>query len=71
MTVKDLYELLDKRKDWSFTVWTVGGEVELAYASRKKFRVLSAWIDTFENDIKSTVYHKCYVNANTQMVCHG
>lgn len=33
MTVKDLYELLDKRKDWSFTVWTVGGEFALAYAS--------------------------------------
>lgn len=35
MTVKDLYELLDKRKDWSFTVWTVGGESELAYASAR------------------------------------
>lgn len=37
--------------------------MELISDSRKKFRVLSAWIDTFENDIKSTVYHKCYVNA--------
>ena len=33
MTVKDLYELLDKRKGWNFTVWTVDGEFSLAYAS--------------------------------------
>lgn len=37
--------------------------MKLISDSRKKFRMLSAWIDTFENDIKSTVYHKCYVNA--------
>lgn len=31
---------------------------------RGNYRVLSAWIDTFdENGNKSTVFHKCYVNA--------
>lgn len=31
---------------------------------RENYRVLSAWIDTFdENNVKQTVFHECYVNA--------
>lgn len=31
---------------------------------RSNYRVLSAWIDTFnKNDDKTTVFHECYVNA--------
>lgn len=31
---------------------------------RENYRVLSAWIDTFdENNTKQTVFHECYVNA--------
>ena len=34
------------------------------YRGRKNFRVLSAWIDTFDkNNNKSTVFHECYVDA--------
>lgn len=29
---------------------------------RSKFRVLSAWVDRFDNNVKTTVYHECYVN---------
>lgn len=32
--------------------------------SRNNYRVLCAWIDVFDkNGNKSTVFHKCYVNA--------
>ena len=31
---------------------------------RESYRVLSAWIDTFdEDDKKTTVFHECYVDA--------
>ena len=31
---------------------------------RDNYRVLCAWIDTFdENNYKSTVFHECYVDA--------
>lgn len=31
---------------------------------REHDRVLSAWIDVFdENDVKNTVYHDCYINV--------
>ena len=31
---------------------------------RSNYRVLCAWIDTFDkNNDKSTVFHECYVNA--------
>lgn len=31
---------------------------------RENYRVLSAWIDTFdENNKKQTVFHECYVDA--------
>lgn len=38
--------------------------METIKMGRKVFRVLSAWIDTFdENGDKITVFHECYVNA--------
>lgn len=31
---------------------------------KSNYRVLSAWIDTFDNDnVKATVFHECYINA--------
>lgn len=31
---------------------------------KKNYRILSAWIDTFDkNNKKTTVFHKCYINA--------
>lgn len=31
---------------------------------RKSYRVLSAWIDTFdESNNKTTIFHECYVNV--------
>lgn len=36
---------------------------------RKNFRVLSAWVDTFdENNRKTVVFHECYINALGQVV---
>ena len=38
--------------------------METIKRGRNNYRVLCAWIDTFdENDNKSTVFHECYVNA--------
>lgn len=35
---------------------------------RKNYRVLSAWIDTFDKDKnKTTVFHECYLNALGQL----
>jgi hypothetical protein len=37
--------------------------LEMVKDARNKYRVLSAWIDTFdENDKKTTVFHECYIN---------
>lgn len=31
---------------------------------RSSYRLLAAWIDTYdENEVKTTVFHECYVNA--------
>lgn len=38
--------------------------METINKARKNFTVLSAWIDTYdENNVKNTVYHECYINA--------
>lgn len=38
--------------------------MKIIETGRMNYRVLSAWIDTFdENKKKSTVFHECYVNA--------
>lgn len=40
------------------------GAMELIKKGRSAFRVLSAWIDTFDdNTNKTTVFHECYVNV--------
>ena len=46
------------------------GELNLERAKRQietmrhNHNVLSAWIDTFdENDVKTTVFHECYIDA--------
>jgi hypothetical protein len=31
--------------------------------ARTNFRVISAWIDVYDEDGKETVYHECYVNS--------
>ena len=30
---------------------------------KKNYRVLSAWIDIYENEEKKTVFHECYIDA--------
>ena len=37
--------------------------METIERGRGNYRVLSAWIDTFDDDNKSTVFHECYVDA--------
>lgn len=38
--------------------------MELIQRIRKNYTVLSAWVDTFdENDKKHIVFHECYINA--------
>lgn len=38
--------------------------METIKRERDNYRVLCAWIDTFdENNYKSTVFHECYVDA--------
>lgn len=38
--------------------------METIKRGRSNYRVLCAWIDTFDkNNDKSTVFHECYVNA--------
>lgn len=40
------------------------GAIAIVEKSKQNYRVLSAWIDTFDtNDHKTTVFHECYVNA--------
>ena len=37
--------------------------IKLIRKSRNTHRVLSAWIDVFEKDKKTTVFHECYVDS--------
>ena len=38
--------------------------IEAINKTRENYTVLSAWIDTFDEDsVKHTVFHECYVNA--------
>ena len=37
---------------------------EVIRKGKSNYRVLSAWIDTFDNNnAKTTVFHECYINA--------
>lgn len=37
---------------------------DIIQAKYNNYRVLAAWIDTYdENNIKSTVFHECYVDV--------
>lgn len=36
---------------------------EVIEKGRNNYQVLSAWIDTFDNKVKTTVFHECYVNT--------
>lgn len=43
---------------------SLGEAMETIDRGRNNYRVLSAWIDTYdENGDKTTVFHECYVNA--------
>lgn len=38
--------------------------IEIIERTRKNYRVLSAWVDVFdENNSKITMFHECYVNV--------
>lgn len=38
--------------------------IEIIERGRKNYRVLSAWVDVFdENNTKITMFHECYVNV--------
>lgn len=38
--------------------------IEIIERARKNYRVLSAWVDAFdENNSKITMFHECYVNV--------
>jgi hypothetical protein len=37
---------------------------EVIEKCRSSYRILSAWIDTFDNNNnKTTIFHECYINA--------
>ena len=48
----------------SDSVLSIDKAMETIDKARKNYTVLSAWVDTFdENNTKQTVFHECYVNA--------
>lgn len=58
----------EDRRAWSIaftdSVSSIDAGLEAIHKTRKNYTVLSAWIDTFdENNVKHTVFHECYVNA--------
>ena len=58
----------ENSKPWLLAMTDVCLSVEVAIkvieSAKQTYRVLSAWIDTFDwQGNKSTVFHKCYVNA--------
>lgn len=37
---------------------------EIIEKGRSNYRVLSAWVDTFDdNNVKTVVFHECYINS--------
>ena len=57
----------ENSKPWSCSMQdsctTIEDAKEIILKARKKFRVLSAWIDTYDGaNNKITVFHECYVN---------
>lgn len=58
----------DDKRAWmsamSDSVLSIEEAMEVIKKARKNYIVLSAWIDTFdENDTKHIVFHECYVDA--------
>lgn len=58
----------EDRRAWliAFTdsVSSIDAGLETIHKARKNYTVLSAWIDTFdENNVKHTVFHECYIDA--------
>lgn len=48
----------------SDSVLSIDKAMETIDKARKNYTVLSAWVDTFdENNTKQTVFHECYVDA--------
>lgn len=35
---------------------------------RQNYRVISAWIDVLENDVKTTIYHQCFVDIMGNLI---
>lgn len=57
----------ENSKPWSCSMQdsntTIKDAKEIILKARKNFRVLSAWIDTYDGaNNKVTVFHECYVN---------
>lgn len=64
----------EKSKPWLYVTSDGCFSLEKAREIIKKEksinRVLSAWIDVFDNNIKTTVFHECYVNTMGIIVAH-
>ena len=57
----------ENSKPWSYSMQdsctTIKDAKEIILKARKNFRILSAWIDTYDGaNNKITVFHECYVN---------
>lgn len=58
----------EDRRAWSIaftdSVSSIEAGMEAIHKARKNYTVLSAWIDTFdENNVKHTVFHECYIDV--------
>lgn len=58
----------DKSKPWLCAMTdgctSLDRAMDVISSCRKKYRVLSAWVDTFNSkNNKNTVFHECYVNS--------
>lgn len=58
----------EDRRPWLLSFYDSVGSIEAGmeaiFNARKNYTVLSAWIDTFdENNVKHTVFHECYIDV--------
>lgn len=57
----------ENSKPWLCSRYTGFLKIEEAHKEiqfmREHDRVLSAWIDIYENEEKKTVFHKCYIDT--------
>ncbi|NLK72934.1 MAG: hypothetical protein GX285_07955 [Clostridiales bacterium] len=57
----------EKSKPWlcsmTSSCLSISEAMSVIEKGRKNYRVLSAWVDTYENNVKSIVFHECYVDA--------